>query len=247
VLPVSLGPKLFHRGGGDVGQVCAAELHRQLSRVDLGQQLQIPDQAQETLRVPFDHLGALLRVRPVHALLPQDLDVTEDRRQRCPELMGDQTDELVLQPVQPEQALVLCSQLESLLGRRILCPDLRRNIAGNPEGADDPAALVPKGHLRGRHPGVRPAAVGLQFHLSHDRLARANNLLLVPDGSGGVLAAEDIEIRLPDQVLRGTAGSVRVDPARANQEEPAQQVLEVHPLPGSGQQVAHADELKFAL
>ena len=102
-------------------------------------------------------------------------------------------------------------------------------------------------HLRGRHPGVRPAAVGLHLHLSYDRLARADNLLLVPEGSGGVLAAEDIEVRLPDQFIVGTARGVRGDPACADQEEPALQVLEVHALPGSGQQVAHAGELKLAL
>ncbi len=161
--------------------------------------------------------------------------------------MGDQTDELVLQPVQLAQALVLGSQLNSLLGQRILGPDLGRDVAGDAEGTDDPAALVPKRHLRGRHPGVRPAGVGLHLHLPHDRLARANDLLLVPEGSGGVLAAEDIEVRLPDQFIIGAARGVRGDPACANQEEPALQVLEVHALPGSGQQVAHADELELAL
>ena len=161
--------------------------------------------------------------------------------------MGDQADELVLQPVQLAQALVLGSQLESLLGQRILGPDLRRDVAGDPEGTDDPAALVPKRHLRGRHPRVRPAAVGLQLHLPYDRLAGADNLLLVPEGSGGVLVAEDIEVRLPDQLISGPARGVRGDPACADQEEPALQVLEVHALPGRGQQVAHAGELELAL
>src|ERR1017187_4512699 len=109
------------------------------------------------------------------------------------------------------------------------------------------AVPVPQRHLRGRHPGVRLAAVGLQLHLSYDWLTRANNLLLVPEGSEGVLAAEDIEVRLPDQIRRGPARSVRGDPAGADREEPAQPVLEVHPLLGSGQQGSHAGELKLAL
>jgi hypothetical protein len=37
------------------------------------------------------------------------------------------------------------------------------------------------------------------------------------------------------------------DPARADQQELALQVLEVHALAGSGQQVVHAGELEFAV
>src|ERR1035441_562134 len=187
----------------------ATELHRHLSRLDLGQQLQVSDEAKETLRAPFDHLGAMAGVRPAHALLPENLDVTEDRRQRRPKLMGEHADELVLQPVQLAQSLVLGSQLESLLRQRILGPDLRGDITGDPEGADDLAVPVPQRHLRGRHPGVRLAAVGLQLHLSYQWLTRANNLLLVPEGSEGVLAAEDIEVRLPDQIRPGPALTAR--------------------------------------
>src|ERR1700744_464001 len=68
-----------------------------------------------------------------------------------------------------------------------------------------------------------------------------------PKAAEAWLAAEDVEVRLPDQFLRFPAGRVRCDPARADQEEPALQVLEVHALPVGGQQVAHAGELEFAL
>src|ERR1700691_5169358 len=129
----------------------------------------------------------------------------------------------------------------------MLGPDPRCDVARDAERADDPAPLVAKRHLRGRHPGVRPAAVGLQLNLPYDGLARTNNLLLVPEGNGGVLVAEDIEVRLPDQLPGGAARGVRGDPACADQEEPALQVLEIHPLFCSGEQVAHAGELKLAL
>src|SRR6266487_3745133 len=79
-----------------------------------------------------------------------------------------------------------------------------------------------------------------------DRLAGADDLLLVLKGGRCVLVAEDIEVGLPGQLLRGTARGVRGDPADADEEEPAQQVLEVHPLLSGGQQVAHADELELA-
>jgi len=62
-----------------------------------------------------------------------------------------------------------------------------------------------------------------------------------------VLAAENVEVRLPDQILHGAVRGVCGDPACADQEETALQVLEVHALAGSGQQVAHAGELKLAL
>jgi hypothetical protein len=99
VLAVSLGPHLFHRAGRDVGQVGTAEVHRHLSRIDLGQQLQVPGEAQEALRVPVDHLDAMVGFRPAQSVLHEDLHVTEDRRQRCPELVREHADELVLQPV----------------------------------------------------------------------------------------------------------------------------------------------------
>ena len=89
----SLGAQPFHRADGDVGQVRAAEIHRHLSRLDLGQQQQVPDEAQEARGVPFDHLEAMAGVRAGHAVLPEDLDEAEDRRQRCPELVRDQADE----------------------------------------------------------------------------------------------------------------------------------------------------------
>jgi hypothetical protein len=69
-------------------------------------------------------------------------------------------------------------------------------------------------------------------------------MLLVLERSSGVLLAEDVEVRLPDQFLRGAPRRVRGDPALADQQEPAQPVLEVHAFL-AGQKVTHADELKI--
>jgi len=99
VLAFSLGAHLIYRAGGDVGQIGSAELRRHLPRVDLGQQLQVSGEAQEALRVPVDHLDAMVGIRPGHAVLDEDLGVTEDRRQRRPKLMREHADELVFQPV----------------------------------------------------------------------------------------------------------------------------------------------------
>jgi hypothetical protein len=90
--------------------------------------------------------------------------------------------------------------------------------------------------------GVR----SLPLHFPHDRLAGANNLLLTRKGGGG-LVAEDVEVRLPDQVVRRVAGDVGGDPARTDEQEPAQPVLEVHTFTARGQQVAHAHEHELAL
>ncbi len=141
---------------------------------------------------------------------------------------------------QPRERVV-----QDLVGQGFLSVDLCCYIAGDPESTDDLAALVPERHFRARHPGVPSDAVGLPFHLPHERLAGADNLLLVLIGISGVLVAEEIEVRLPDYLLRGQAGGARGDPACADQEEPASQVLEVHALLGSGQQVAHAGELEL--
>ena len=109
------------------------------------------------------------------------------------------------------------------------------------------AVLVAKRHLRGRDPGAGPVVEGLPLQLPHDRLAGADDLLLVLKGSSGVFLAEEVEVGLPDHVFQRygpelTAG----EPACADQEEPAVQVLEVHALLGGGQQVVHAGELELA-
>jgi hypothetical protein len=244
VLTFRLRPGLLYRLDSEVGQVRVVELQRQLARLHLGQEQQIPHQAEQSFRVPLDDLGEVVGVQLARPLVPQQLDIADDRGQRGPQLVRDQGHELVLQPVQLPQLLILDAQLPGLKGQLALDPDLRRNVPADPERADDPAMLVAERHLRRGYPGVRPAAKGLAFHQSHERLAGAHDVLLVRERRRGVCLGEYVEIGLPDQILRGPAGGDRVDPAVADEQEPARQVLEVDALPGGGQQVAHADELE---
>ncbi len=246
VLPPGLGPHLRHRGGRDLGEVGAARFHDHLSRVHAGEEEQIPDQAQQSLRVAVDDFHEAGGVEPTGAFVPEQFGVSDDGGQRSPQFVGDHPDELVLEPVEFAQALVLRAEQVSLLRERLLGLDLRGDVPGDPERADDLAAGVPQRHLGGRNPGIRPSPVGFSLHLSHNWLAGADNLLLIFEGGGGMLVAEDIEVGLPGQVLLRAAGGVCRDPAVADEHEPAEQVLEVHPLAGGRQQVGHARELELA-
>ena len=131
-------------------------------------------------------------------------------------------------------------------GQRALGPDLGGDVARDPERADDLAVVVAERHLGRGHPGVRPAREGLAFHLAHDRLTGADDLLLVRERRGGMLLGEHVEIGLPGQLRGGPARGDGLDPGFADEQEPAHQVLEVDALLGAGQQVAQADELELA-
>ena len=191
-------------------------------------------------------VSEMVRVQPLGPLVPQQRDVADDRGQRGAQLMRDQADELVLQPVQLAQLLVLRAQLGGLLGQCVLGPDLRGHVAGYAERADDLAVRVQQRHLGSGHPGVRPAAVGLPFHQPGDRLTGADDPLFVGERRGRVLAAEHVEVGLAHQLVGAAARRVRGDPALADEQEPAHQVLEIDPLLRRGQQIAHADELEVA-
>src|ERR1039458_7245413 len=130
--------------------------------------------------------------------------------------------------------------VQDLVSESLLRLDLCRHVAGNAERADDLAALVAKRHLRGRNPGTGSVVECLPLQLPHNRLAGADDLLLVLKSSSSVFLAEEVEVSLPDDLLQGAVGSDRGHPACADQEEPAAHVLEVHALLGAVQQVAHA-------
>jgi hypothetical protein len=247
VLAQRLGPLLRHRVRGNLGQVRAAELHRQLPRADAGQEQQVAHQPHQPVRVALDDRQELSGVQAAGALVQQQLGVADDRGQRRPQLVRDQADELVLLPVELAHGLVLQAELAGLPRQRLLRPDLRRHVPGYPERPDDRPGGVPQRHFGGRHPRIASAVEGFSFHLSHDWLASADNLLLIVEGGGGVLIAEDIEVGLADQVFRRAARGIGGDPAFADRQEAAAQILEVHALAGRGQQVAHADEHHLAL
>ena len=195
---------------------------------------------------PLDDLRVLVGVDLAGALVPEQLHVPDNRRQRRPEFVRDQADEFVFHPVKLAQPLVLRAQLLSLVKQGLLGPDLGRDVTRDPERPDDFARVATKCHLCRRNPRIRAVAVGLQLHLADDRLTGADDFLLVLEGGRGMPLAEDVEVRLPDHFVRGAAWGIRGNPALADQQEPAQPVLEVHPLLARGQQVAHAGELEAA-
>ena len=141
--------------------------------------------------------------------------------------------------------------VQDLVGQSLLRLDLGRHIAGDAECPDDLAAFISKRHLGGRDPGIDSVVISLPLQLPHDRLAGADDPLLVVKGSSSMFLAEEVEVSLPDYLFHGMARSDRGDPACAHQKEPAAQVFEVHALLGAVQQVAHARALdpaqRFAL
>ena len=97
---------------------------------------------------------------------------------------------------------------------------------------------------------TQASAGGLEMsrvpRLPRRRLAGAYDLLCIPRTPRRRLLGEDFEVCLPDHLIRCSARGNFGEPALADEQEPAQYVLEVHPLLGVGQQVGHADELEFA-
>ena len=130
--------------------------------------------------------------------------------------------------------------VQDLVSESLLRLDLRRDIAGDPERADDLAALIAKRHLCGRDPGTGSVLECLLLQLPHDRLACADDLLLVRKSGSSVFLAEKVEVSLPDYLFQGVARGCRGEPACADHEEPAEQVLEVDALFGGVQQVVDA-------
>ncbi len=77
--------------------------------------------------------------------------------------------------------------------RRLL---LTRDVARHPEGSDDLSRIVVQRHLGRAGPGHAAVWPRFPLLLIEDRVARANDLLLVGQGLRGVLAGEEIQVRL---------------------------------------------------
>ena len=90
--------------------------------------------------------------------------------------------------------------------------------------------VVSQRQLGRRDPGVRAVAEGLALDLRHHRLAGADDALLVLEGGGGVLVAEEVEVGLADHLVRLAARRLVSSETLADQEEPAVEILEEHPL-----------------
>jgi hypothetical protein len=120
---------------------------------------------------------------------------------------------------------------------------LRRYIVADPERADDQATLIPQRHLRRQDPPLPATGEGFPLHLPGNRPAGLHDLVLVLESGGSMVVSKDLEIRFPGQFLRGAAGSVRGEPARTDEQGPAQPVPEIHPRIG-GKQILHAQQLE---
>ena len=130
--------------------------------------------------------------------------------------------------------------MQRLVLERALGLDLSGHVAGDPERPDDPPAAVAQRVLRRRGPRVGAVREGLALDLADDRLAGGDDALLVLVGAERVRAAEDVEVGLADHVLEGAAAAERVEPAVADEQEAALEILEEHAFLAGREQVAHA-------
>jgi len=130
------------------------------------------------------------------------------------------------------------------VGERLLGGDLGGDVAGDAEGADDGPTGVAKRHLGRRDPAVGTVLEGLALDLGDDRLARGDDLPLVFESLGGMLLVEEVVVRLAEHLADAAPLCLGVQPALADEEEPAVEVLEEDPFLGAGEQVlcAEADE-----
>src|SRR6185295_10900002 len=93
---------------GDRSEVDGTDLEGKLACLDLCKKKQVAHELEQPVRVPLDDaeklpllVGDLARLAIEH-----ELEVAADRGQRSPELVRHERDELVLQSVELEQALV---------------------------------------------------------------------------------------------------------------------------------------------
>ena len=139
-------------------QVDLLEVERELARLDLRHEEQVADELHEPLRVPL-HDGEeplLLRAELSGPAVQHELQVPVDGRQRGSELVRHERDELVLQPVELSEPLVLLGEgaLRALgVGARLLLDgeqalavalglDAVGDVAVRPLPADDFTVLV---------------------------------------------------------------------------------------------------------
>ena len=105
------------------------------------------------------------------------------------------------------------------------------DVARDAAGADDLAGVVPKRDLGGRGPG--DAAIGqvLALEFADDRFAGLHNVLLVGEGLLGVLAEEEVEIGLAEDlgVIRDI---VKLLEGLVDQKEPPLAILEIDTIGG---------------
>src|SRR6266516_2111643 len=96
---------------GELGQVERLPVERHVPGSSLGHEEQVDDDVEQPLRVAADDAEEVaVTLREPVAVLVEQLEVAEDRRQRGPQLVGDDRDQVVLEVVELAQALVLHGQ-----------------------------------------------------------------------------------------------------------------------------------------
>ncbi len=135
-------------------------LERKLAGLDLGDEEQISDEAQQSPGVALDDGEKLALVLGDLAGLTfeHELEVAENRRQRCAELVRDEGDELVLHRVEGPQLLVLTlKRLEQLLA--LLLGSLAvRDVEQVALGVHGPSLVVVNDHRFVPEPDHSPVA-----------------------------------------------------------------------------------------
>ena len=119
--------RLPHHGG----KVELRGLEVQLARLEPRDEEQVVHEVKQTVGIAVDDVEIPTLLLGQVAVVECELEVTHDRRQRRPEVMGDQRDEFVLDPISLEQLLVL--QRELTPGRLRLCA---RVLLGPPEAVE---------------------------------------------------------------------------------------------------------------
>jgi hypothetical protein len=86
----------------ELSEIDVAHVERQRSVPRLSDEQEVADETHESLRVPLHDLEErpLLRCAGVRVVVSDQLEIAEDRRERCAQLMRDRRDELVAQPDQ---------------------------------------------------------------------------------------------------------------------------------------------------
>ena len=105
----------------------------QLAGLEPRDEQQVVHEVKQTVRVAIDDVEIPTLLVGQVAVVECELEVTHDRRQRRPEVVGDQCDEFVLDPTGFEQLLVL--EREQALGRFRLAA---RDLLGAPETIERP-------------------------------------------------------------------------------------------------------------
>ena len=95
----------------DRGEVERTRFQLQLPGLEPSDEEQVVHEVKQTVGVAIDHIEIPTLLLGEVAVLECELEITDDRRQRRSEIVGDERDEFVLDPARFEQLLVLQREL----------------------------------------------------------------------------------------------------------------------------------------